>query len=575
MELNIKSKNEIIELIYFDLLKYSSESVANIIYDSIKNNILPKFIILQIKNKNIKFLQLLWFIFKKYEYIRNIISSNMISFIISSFDDILVFFEIFKWFQEFGYNDKDISSNITIALYIQSVKYPLIKTQCILIINRINNKDAVHNRNIFFIHDEVDIITQYFTKDNNITNKMIIRCYQYDAINTLKKIQYKNKINFFEMEWFLLGPVTFNQHMKHMDKNPYEHENFSIAWIDYISISDHWDYLPTMITNISFIMWKRIINYFYMGKLSLIFVQVLLHQMKLNHIPYEKLKSNTLLFNNLSQYTPYLIAYNLYSLYSTEHNEKRKRVVTHTLSGNALETTVCSVPTMMIIFMEKDLNALNEIVFDSSTNLSKKYINELKYIDHLLVTDQLGWDEKIIKTYNNFKLIMQRIIDEANLSQDIVNMFNSFIPIVTNELPIYYQLRYANHILSMYSKLKISTFKVEFQSIYDTCMKFKLECIKDIRKETNTKLDLSTIFTLPENANIVDQFINLIENSDCIEYIYENINKFWIDELKDNKLIRNMVRNMLYKYYVPIQQITPILYNYYSEYATEEHFFLE
>ena len=569
-------KNECIEQIYFDVLKYAPEQTANILYDAMKNDILNKFIILQIKNKNIIFLQLLWTIFKKYDYTRHIISSGMIHFIISSFDNPITFFEVFKWFEEFGYNDKDVSSNISVALYIHSVKYPLIKNQLIHIINRINNKDAVYNRNIFFIHDEIDIIKQYFTKDGSIMNQMIIRCYQYDAINTLKQIQYKNKIKFFDMAWYLLGPQTFNEHMKHMDKNPYNDENFVISLIDYISVSDHWDYLPSMISNMTYLMWKRLINYFYMGNLHIVFVQTLIHQMKLNQIPYEKLKSNTLLFNKSSKYTPYLIALDIYKYYSTEENERGKKIISNPkISIKALETTVCSVPSMFTIFMEKDLNALNEIVFDSNTNLSKKYVNEIKYIDELLNTNQLGWDEIIVKSYTNFKLIMKRIIDEANLSQDIINMYNSFIPLVINELPAYYQLRYANHIISMYSKLKIKTFKNEFKKIYDSCMDFKLECIKNIRKDTNCKLDPSQIFIVPQNADIIDEFINLIENSDCIEFIHEDTHQFWIDELKDNTFIRNVVRNMLRKYYVPIQEITPVLYNYYAYYATEEHFFLE
>jgi hypothetical protein len=119
------------------------------------------------------------------------------------------------------------------------------------------------------------------------------------------------------------------------------------------------------------------------------------------------------------------------------------------------------------------------------------------------------------------------------------------------------------------------TFKKEFQGIYDSCMGFKLDCIKEVRKETNTKLDPVQIFTLPEDPNIVDEFINLIENSDCIDYSHEDINTYWIQKLKDNKLIRNMVHNMVYKYYLPIQTIIPILYNYYSDYSTEEHLFLE
>jgi len=190
------SKEESIFAIYTELQKYTTENIARLIYDSLTNDIFQNNIIIQIKNKNISFLQLLWFICKKYEYTRDIINEAMINFIVASFDDTTTFFEIFKWFEEFGYNDKEVSSNVTTAIYLCSFKYPIIKSYLAQIINRINNKDSVHNRTIFFIFDEVDIIKKYFTKDSNMTNRMIIRGYQYDAVNTLKQIQYTNKIRF-------------------------------------------------------------------------------------------------------------------------------------------------------------------------------------------------------------------------------------------------------------------------------------------------------------------------------------------------------------------------------------------
>jgi hypothetical protein len=103
----------------------------------------------------------------------------------------------------------------------------------------------------------------------------------------------------------------------------------------------------------------------------------------------------------------------------------------------------------------------------------------------------------------------------------------------------------------------------------------KDECIQDIYKDINSKLDSNITFVLPESPSIYDHFINLIENSDSYDYSKEHTNKYWTDELKDNKLIRNIVINMLGNYHVPIQEITPILYNYYSYYSTEEHLFLE
>ena len=567
------TKEECIIDIYDDILKLSDEKTANIVYQTIKLDILIKFLFVQIKNKNLSFLQLLWFVFKKYDYTRYIINDAMIDLIIASFNDTITFFEIFKWYEEFGINDKMVSSNTTTALYIKAKKYTKLTEYLINIINRINNKDIVYDRTIFFIYDEVNIIKKYFTNNKDITYVMNIRCYQYDAINTLKQLHYKSKNKFFDTPWYLLSPEVFNNHMINSNKDPYENETFAIDWINYVCNSYHWDYLPTMILKMTYPMWQRLIMNFYMGYLTPTFVQVLIHQMKKHHIPFEKLASTKYKLVD-SDYISYLKENYIYDIFA--NNNKYVLIEKNTqLSNIGLETTVSSVPSMLVIFKQKRIDALTEIIFDSTLNMSNKYVNELNYIDHLLINDELGWDDTTIKTYQNFKIIMQRILEDSELSQNLVNDYNSFLPLAIYGVPICYQLRYFNSFIETYNKLKIKKFRDEFKMIYDNSMQSKLECLKYTRKETNNKLDSNIIYTLPENPTIFDQFRNLIENSSCYDYSHDNSNSFWINELSDNKYIRNIVKNMLDKYYVPIQKITPILYNYYSHYATEEHFFLE
>jgi hypothetical protein len=118
-------------------------------------------------------------------------------------------------------------------------------------------------------------------------------------------------------------------------------------------------------------------------------------------------------------------------------------------------------------------------------------------------------------------------------------------------------------------------FQSKYEKQYNILITLRQDYIKRIRKDTNTNLDPSVVFTPPENSTIYDQFKNLIENSENVEFIHEDRNQFWINKLSDNKLIQRIVRNMLQKYHVAIQEITPVLYNYYFQYATEEHFFLE
>jgi hypothetical protein len=568
------SKENSINLICEDLLERSNEHITNILYGILINDLLPNFIILQIKCKNTTFLQLLWFIFKKYDYSRFIINKAMIDLILSSFDDNIVFFEIFKWYEEFSYSNESITPNITIALYTQARKFPKLKSYLYTIIHRINNKDAVYGRTTFFIHDEVDIIKPFFTKDPDIMEGMIIRSYQYNAVNTLKQIQYKNKTKFFDMEWYLLDPDVFNKHMIDSKRNPYEDEKFCINWMQYVCSALRWDYLPLIINHMNQPMWKILITAFYKGYVTLPFIQILFHQMKLNNIPYEKLQSRTLIFCE-SDISNYLKEINIYHLFSNKNIKLKHFPKPPSMTVSALETTVLSAVSMLVIFSAKDISALSAIVYDSSLHLSTKYYDEIKYIDDLLNTNQLGWDENNIKSYTNFKLIMQRIIEEANILQDLYTEYNSFIPLYHNHLPYPYQLRYINKLLNKHKNLKMKLFISKYEKQYNVLTTLRHDYIKRIRKDTNTDLDPSIVFTPPENSTIYDQFKNLIENSQETQFIHENRNQFWINELSDNKLIQRIVRNMLKNYHVAIQEITPVLYNYYFKYATEEHFFLE
>jgi hypothetical protein len=92
-----QTKDECINNIYQDLLRYSNEKLANLFSYNIELDIIINFLFLQIKGKNTDLLQLLWYIFRKYDYMRYLINDSMIDLLIASFDDSITFFEIFKF----------------------------------------------------------------------------------------------------------------------------------------------------------------------------------------------------------------------------------------------------------------------------------------------------------------------------------------------------------------------------------------------------------------------------------------------------------------------------------------------
>jgi hypothetical protein len=56
---------------------------------------------------------------------------------------------------------------------------------------------------------------------------------------------------------------------------------------------------------------------------------------------------------------------------------------------------------------------------------------------------------------------------------------------------------------------------------------------------------------------------------------YQKHDNQYIELLKDNSKIQTVVKKMLNEFSVPLQNISPIIYNYYNLYTEEENFFLE
>ena len=114
-----QSKLDCINHVYNNLVKYTNNKIINFVCDSIENDIIINFLFLQIKGVNIPFIKLLFHTFKNSPYMRDLINNSMIELLIASFDDSNIFFEMFTWFQEFGYNSNTINPNIITVLYIR------------------------------------------------------------------------------------------------------------------------------------------------------------------------------------------------------------------------------------------------------------------------------------------------------------------------------------------------------------------------------------------------------------------------------------------------------------------------
>jgi len=298
--------------------------------------------------------------------------------------------------------------------------------------------------------------------------------------------------------------------------------------------------------------------------------------MKKHNISMNVLKLDGILFHHKSSYIQYLKDNNIYDQFSTENYKGLLRIVPiHQIDDILLESSVTCLTSLLFVINQKKISDVISLVFDATLNLSNRYTAELKYIDELIINDELGWNPKQTELYNNFKIIMNNIITEADLSQKLVNKYNACIPVHKLSLYAGYKIRFINEILDMYKQLKFKKFQDEYHNIYNNCIIMKTEFIRSIRKQINCNKPPNEFFTLPPNPDIFDHFQNVLENSSNYEYIYQHIDKKYIELFHDNPKIQKTIKYLLTIGAVPLQSIQPIIYNHYNKYSTDEHFNLE
>jgi len=546
----MSNNQKLAKLIILKLQTQLNEDDALSICKFIFDNQLLQFLLLLIKNKNMHLLQFLWTVFKEIDDVRFLINECMIYMLLASLDDNICFFEMFKWYEEFGCCTKNISSNTITALFLKGAVFPEIKSFIIKLINTLDNFDNVNNRTIFFIYDEVDIIKPYIKNEAENIKRFMIRCYWFDSINTLIKIQNTVKLPFFGVGWYLLSTPVFNQIMTKFSKNFYEHDSFSNNFANYLCVSNRWEFLPTIIQNITEGMWNKFSLYFYMGRLTERFVCVLIHQMNKYKIPLTKLKSNVLYFNHTSKYVEFLKINKYYDIFSTEGMKDKIIKSVDSFVDGILDASLPAVTCLMVIFECNNIDAIHEIVFDCSLYLSNRYKSEIKYIDSLLSNNDLGWTKKMIDIYTDFKLQMTEIMNDGHLGQKLVTKYNAYLPLETSGYSAPCKLKIINSILNMYSTLKIKKFKEEYKFVYNTCIGIKESIIIEL------KLIMKDIFSKP--SKIDKDFVNLITNDDNYNYSNNNYNCV-LDLLKYNIDIQTKVQFMVEILQVPIISILPIL----------------
>lgn len=585
----LQLKLECADNVYSNLEKvYSKElvyTIANLIYEGKTYD----FLIEQIRSDNINIIKTLFPIFKKDKYIRMALPKCSLYLLLGAVQNPEMFDEMFLWVDEFGFDNKYINEKtnyLYIVLYNHCHNHPKARVKMVellkktLDITNINKHSNYH----FFNNDDVDIVLPFATNISSIAN-IISSAHKFDAINILLAIDTKatkskfakEQTNFYGIAWYFLSPTAFYKVMEHKNIDPYENKKFVIQWISYICYMSRWDYLPSMIQKLNDDMWNIIAQYFYDGKLTLTFVMTLFHLMSKYKIPESNLKLSYKYFPHNSNYVQFLKDTCRYNYFSTEGDvDKLYNPLNVAMTELSWNSSMNTIPVMFEVFLSKELAVLPEILGEMLIEICHKHVTETEYIETLIYDDLLGWDEKMMNQYKKFKEFIEDIKEDARFSRTVINKWNSFFSIEYSNLPDPYKLRYINEIIEEYSKIRYKYYQNDLKVPYEKAIQIKKLTLGILREYYKCPVkDPNEFYVLPEFPNVIEKFINLIENSKEYKHTYSKFNEYYIDALKDCKPLQIMVKVAITRFYVPLQDITQIVYNVYGDYAKEEYYFLE
>ena len=585
----IQLKLECADNVYSNLENVFSKelvyTIANIIYQGSTYD----FLIEQIRSDNVKIMKILLPIFKREKYMRMALPKCSIYLLLGAIQNPEMFEEMFLWVEEFGFDTKYINEKtnyLYIVLYNHCHDKPKIRAKIIEYMNKTLDVTNInkHSNYHFFNNDDAKVVLPFATNIESITN--LISCaHKFDAINILMEIDSKatkskfakERTNFYGIAWYFLSPTAFYKVMELKNINPYENKQFVIQWISYICYMSRWDYLPSMIQSLTDDMWNIMAQYFYDGKLTLCFVMTLVHLMDKYKIPISNLKLDYKYFPPNSNYAQFLKDTFRYNTFTTEGDkDKVYKPLNVAMSEMAWNSSVNTIPVMFEVSMSKEAVILPEILGEMLIEICHKYKTEKDYIETLIYDDLLGWDKKMMDNYKKFNKFIEDVQEDARFARTVINKWNSFFSIEYSDLPDPYKLRYVNEILQEYPKIKYQYYKDDLKLPYEKAIQIKKLTLGVLRNYYKCPVkDPNEFYILPECATVIEKFIDLIENSKEYKHTYSHLNEHYINMLKDCEPLQIMVKVLITRFFVPLQDITSIVYNVYGDYAKEEYYFLE
>lgn len=384
------------------------------------------------------------------------------------------------------------TADVIICIKRHAIVYPANKEICNKFLSKCDLENIIGLTHIFFIQDDVELVSKYFSKKNKIMDHIIGGASECSSKEILKKALHYVK----EHDAFL-GKMSLPFVIKYVDLN--DRQNWEAMLVEVCQYAK-WDYLPYLFELYSEDedFWKAIRSCFYKAYITVPFLQVLIQQMKYHNIPIEKiLLKTTDRFYGEKEVLEELRKNKIDEIIELHEVTVAKKHIKFTYS-NLFEA-----------FRKNDITLVLDLMFSNMAHVNPKFLEEKSYIDKLNEANIFGFTDKVKLSFELFTKFVNHILRQLNYYEMIILDFNSVVAL-KDKIPDTLVLRCINRINKVVDKITVKFLTEKYLTLLQDLKKYHFIYLNNFRN--SLCLDRND-WTKPEKYDLEEEFIDILQHS--------------------------------------------------------------
>ncbi len=486
---NRKFKN--LDRVYLDLSKIYSEGVATNIVNDISKNGIMKYIYHHIKLCNIDYLENFIKAIENVKEYLQVVKDKMLEIIMSSIYSAETFKFAIQLYDKHGSPSKmDMNQAIAMCIKRHAFVFPENQKLCSDFLDVFSLEEMMTDIQMLFVQDDVNLVTKFLKKRQDIFQKVFIYASECSALKTLSKIMsYYKESEVFLAKLSLPSILNYKVNLNDSeirDSIFVEANNFS-----------RWEFIPFIFDNfkIDEELWVTFKINIYRGYVTLPFLKTLLYHMKLHDIPIEKIK--------LQQASKLMASKEILDELREYGFDKFETLEEFDYQNDEVKY---SASAMFEFFRRNKLEFIFNVLYANYAHVNVKLAEERKYIETLIENNILGWDDKMLNQYSLYEKFLDNIFTQLRIFDQILLDYNSF-NLIKEELDNTVALRCLNKMIVDIRKIT----NKKITAIYATLILELNDIYMDYLKKFREEFPIS-----PKNFDCRDN----IEGQFCFIYQY-------------------------------------------------------